>query len=253
MALTLRVPSLSVIIPVLDDAEHLRTCLIALRRQTRPVDEIIVVDNGSTDESARVARDAGARVIREQRPGIPAAAFAGMSAATGDVLARIDADTVLPGDWSLRVVRAFDVRPDIDALTGPGEFEDLPRWRARIADALYMRAYFRVVAVLVGQKPVFGSNYAVRASTWRAVRGELHLGRHVHDDMDLSFVLDGRARILFDPSLTVGISPRPVTSPRALAKHFLYVVPTIAANWRDRGPLRRIRDRRRVQAPVVSR
>jgi len=238
------VTTLSVIIPVLNDADFLRGCFAALAAQQRPVDEVIVVDNGCTDDSVQVARDAGARVVVEPRPGIPAAAITGMRAATGDLLARIDSDTVLPPDWSARVVESFDTRPDIAALTGPGDFYGLPPWRARIAQVFYMHGYFASVALLAGQRPVFGSNYVVRAPIWREIADALHQQRYVHDDMDLSLVLDGSHRIRFDDALRVGISPRPVTSPRSLAKHFVYVVPTLLVNWRERGPVRRMLDRR---------
>jgi len=245
--------TLSVIIPVLNDAAFLPRCLAALAAQTLPIDEIIVVDNGSTDDSAAVARDAGARVIREPSPGIPAAAAAGFGGAGSDLLARIDTDTLVPPDWSARLVDAFDTMPDIAAFTGPGIFYDLPPWRARIAQAMYMDAYFSGVAIFVGQKPVFGSNYVIRASVWREVADRVHLSRHVHDDMDLSLVLDGEHVIHFDRSFSVGISPRPVTSPRSLARHFALVVPTLAANWRERGPLRRVLDRRAGRVPVAAR
>ena len=85
-------PAVSVVIPVKDDAALLTRCLSALAAQDRPVDEIIVVDNGSSDDSADRARAAGARVVRCDDPGIPAAASAGYDAARGDLILRRDAD-----------------------------------------------------------------------------------------------------------------------------------------------------------------
>ena len=64
-------PSVSVVIPVLDDRSELARCLAALRRQTRHPDEIIVVDNGSTDGSDSAARAAGATLVRCTDPGSP--------------------------------------------------------------------------------------------------------------------------------------------------------------------------------------
>ena len=55
--------TISVVIPVYNDAALLRRCLEALAAQTRRADEIVVVDNGSTDDSAEVARRGGARVV----------------------------------------------------------------------------------------------------------------------------------------------------------------------------------------------
>ena len=80
--------TVSVIIPCLDDAVFLSACLEALGRPSRRADEVIVVDNGSSDDSVAVAEAAGVRVIREPRRGIWAATAAGFDAATGDLLAR---------------------------------------------------------------------------------------------------------------------------------------------------------------------
>ena len=56
--------TLSVVIPSLNDAHMLKDCLDALAAQTRAPDEVIVVDNGSADDTAGIARAAGARVSR---------------------------------------------------------------------------------------------------------------------------------------------------------------------------------------------
>ena len=56
-------PAVSVVVPARDDAEHLARCLRLLAAQTRPADEVVVVDNASIDGTADVARAAGARVV----------------------------------------------------------------------------------------------------------------------------------------------------------------------------------------------
>ena len=69
--------TLGVVIPCLNDAALLRRCLAAFADQTVPADEIIVVYNGSTDDSAAVAAEFGARVVDEPRRGITWATRAG--------------------------------------------------------------------------------------------------------------------------------------------------------------------------------
>ncbi|HCG15916.1 MAG TPA: glycosyl transferase, partial [Micrococcus luteus] len=63
-----------------------RVCLALLAAQSRPALEVVVVDNGCVDDSAVLARAAGARVVREPRRGVPAAAAAGLDAAVGELL-----------------------------------------------------------------------------------------------------------------------------------------------------------------------
>jgi glycosyltransferase involved in cell wall biosynthesis len=80
----------SLIIPALNEAECLGPLLAELPPET--VHELIVVDNGSTDATAAVARRAGALVVSEPRRGYGYACAAGVAAATGDVLAFMDGD-----------------------------------------------------------------------------------------------------------------------------------------------------------------
>lgn len=75
-----------------------------LGRVPPEVDDIVVVDNASTDRTAEVASAAGARVVRETRRGYGAAYKAGMAAATGDVVVTLDGDGTYPPEQIPRLV-----------------------------------------------------------------------------------------------------------------------------------------------------
>ncbi len=101
----------SVIIPVLDDAERLRTCLEALAQQTWPHArfEVLVIDNGSRQPpEAIVAGYPFARLLREGRPGSYAARNTGLDAVTGNVVAFTDSDCVPEPNWLEEGVRAVE-------------------------------------------------------------------------------------------------------------------------------------------------
>lgn len=84
--------SLSIVIPAKNEAEAIGK-VVGLARERYPDAEIIVVDDGSTDETAEIARSAGAQVIRHPESlGNGAAVKAGARAATGDVIAFMDGD-----------------------------------------------------------------------------------------------------------------------------------------------------------------
>ena len=88
--------TISVVIPCLNAAETLPALVHALRSQTLPAGcelDIVVVDNGSTDESPRVAASLPARLITELRRGAAAARNSGVRAARGEVIVFLDADT----------------------------------------------------------------------------------------------------------------------------------------------------------------
>lgn len=235
---------ISVVVPVKDDARELDVCLSALTGQTSPAYEIIVVDNDSSDDSALVARRHGATVIAELRPGIWAATAAGFDHATGDVIARCDADSRLGGDWLERIASGLDARPDAVAITGPGRFYGLGPVRRMLADVLYMRAYFALAHGALANRPLFGSSFAIRASVWREVSATVHRDDpEVHDDFDLSYHLDPAATVLVDRRLEVGISSRPFSGPASMLIRTRRAIHTMAVHGIREMPSRRWRRR----------
>jgi len=115
--------TVSVIIPVRDGAAFLQRCLPAI-----VADEVIVVDDGSRDESAAVAERHGARVIRLVGPQGPAAARnAAAHVATGEILFFVDADVVVRPDAVAQVVAAFVAEPELAAVFG--SYDDAPAAR----------------------------------------------------------------------------------------------------------------------------
>jgi len=83
---------ISVVIAAYNAAESLPETLAAVGAQTLAPDEIIVVDDGSTDETAARARSFGAKVISTPNRGVSAARNTGMASASGDWIALLDAD-----------------------------------------------------------------------------------------------------------------------------------------------------------------
>jgi glycosyltransferase involved in cell wall biosynthesis len=100
-------PGVTVVIPVKDRARLLAETLRSVREQSRPVDEIFVVDDGSTDNSASVARENGATVLTMGGPSM------GPSVARNYALARVETDMALPLDSDdLLVPRAVEAFTD---------------------------------------------------------------------------------------------------------------------------------------------
>ena len=234
-------PTISVVVPSYNDAAMLERCLTALDEQTRPPDEVLVVDNGSSDATVDVALAHGARVVTELRRGIPQATSAGLDAAIGDIVGRLDADSVPPRTWVARIERAFG-DPALDALSGPGDYYDgtaLQRWWAT---HIQMPTYFVPFAWFIGHDVLFGSNFAIRAEAWRAIRGVVHRDdREVHDDIDITLNLVPGMGVRFDNSLVVGISARPWSSWPRIARNYRMAFHTFGVNHREVSLLERRR------------
>ena len=213
MAPRLRV---TIVIPVHNEADMIGPCLDAVLGQRVAADEVIVVDNNSTNATAErlSAYEGRIRVVREARQGVQFARTAGFDAASGDVIGRIDADTRLPAGW-VEGLHAVFARPGVRGVTGPIAYYDiaLPRLVAA-ADLLLRRAWVRTGGPRLDW--IYGANMAIRADAWRAVRETLCHDRLVHEDHDLGIHLYAAGQaVVFAPELTAATSSRRIRdSPR---------------------------------------
>lgn len=108
-------PLISVVIPNWNGIAHLPTCLDALRAQTHPRVEVIVVDNASQDGSQALLAEAYPEVCRIALPenrGFTGACNAGIAAARGEIVALVNNDTEVAPMWIAEVVAAFDRHPE---------------------------------------------------------------------------------------------------------------------------------------------
>jgi dolichol-phosphate hexosyltransferase len=103
---------ITVIIPCLNEEQGIES---VLRRMPEFVDEVIVVDNGSTDRTSDVAKSFGARVIRENVRGYGRSYKTGFSFATGDLIITLDGDHSYPPDAISYLLEAF-LHLDVDFL-----------------------------------------------------------------------------------------------------------------------------------------
>lgn len=99
--------TISVVIPAYNEEKYLPKTLESLKTLDRRPDEVIVIDGGSTDDTANVARDHRARLITIDHRGIGYARQKGLEAATGDIVAFTDADTVVSRDWLTKIETAL--------------------------------------------------------------------------------------------------------------------------------------------------
>ena len=117
--------TLSIIVPVKDGGENFRICLQGLARAAYPAAEIIVVADGESDGSWRMAEALGSRVVNLPETLGPARARnEGARIARGDILFFIDADVLLPQEAVCQVEEAFNRDPRLAALFG--SYDDQP-------------------------------------------------------------------------------------------------------------------------------
>lgn len=102
----------TVVIPAYNAAEYLAEAIESVHRQTLPVAEVVVVDDGSTDDTAAIAEGLGARVIRQPNRGLPAARNAGIRAAGQPWIALLDSDDLWEAEKMERQWSALQLCPE---------------------------------------------------------------------------------------------------------------------------------------------
>lgn len=215
----MRSKSLSVVIPTYNEEEIIGECLERLTRQLDHILEIVVVDNNSTDKTNDIVKTFADRfaeivMISEQQQGLVHARNAGLDAATGPAIARIDSDTLVPENWAQRIVEFLqhDTDEHWAALCGRGEAYDLPYGdaMARLKNRLSPLGKRETTSAKVRDVPVlYGSNMILRRETWRAVRDKVSMRRDIFEDVDTGLcVQEVGGRNAYLPDLTVGVSPR---------------------------------------------
>jgi glycosyltransferase involved in cell wall biosynthesis len=111
-------PYLSVIIPAKNEAVHLSSCLDALKISLQPFEnrcEIIVADNGSMDATCEIAKSSGCSVLSSMNGTIAAVRNLGVSSASGEVLAFLDADCLVSPEWAACCIALLE-KQDIGAV-----------------------------------------------------------------------------------------------------------------------------------------
>lgn len=199
--------TLSLVIPVYNEEHHLKACLDAVASQTVMPDEVLVVDNNSTDASVEIAkRYPFVSVLHETTQGVGHARTKGFDAAKSEIIGRIDADTLLPKNWVATAKKLF-VNQRFAAINGPVFYYDMP-----YSPKNYWIDHRIRLSFYLGDKRtpfLFGSNCAVRRSAWLDVRSVLCQSRNVHEDLDLAIHLNQNGfNILYDKRLLAGTSAR---------------------------------------------
>lgn len=200
---------LSLIIPVRNGGTPFQTCLAAVnaaRAECRAVadTELIVVDDGSTDQSAALAQAAGARVLRLPAPGGHGPAVgrnAGARLATGDYLFFVDADVALWPDALRRAAEAFRADPALEACFGsydanPGAPNFLSQYKNLLHHYVHQHAHAEASTFWTGCG-------AMRLATFQALGGfdEQTYRQPSIEDIDLGYRLrrrGGEIRLLKD-------------------------------------------------------
>lgn len=162
-------PFITVVVAAHNEEASLPRCLASVRAAS-PTAELIVVDNCSTDETAAVAAAAGARVVREARLGAVHAKAAGVGAASGSIIAVIDADSTCPPDWLAKIAAAFAADQRLVGLSGPARYPGARLW-VHVVMATWFGFWKLIQAVAGTAYYAVGTNVAFRKEAYLRAGG----------------------------------------------------------------------------------
>ncbi|MBI3955353.1 glycosyltransferase family 2 protein, partial [Candidatus Gottesmanbacteria bacterium] len=100
-------PLISVVIPVYNEEKYIARCLQSVCNQNFKNYEVIVVDNNCTDKTAKIAAGFKVKIIREKIQGMTPARERGFREAKSEIIARTDADTIIPNNWLSSIYKYF--------------------------------------------------------------------------------------------------------------------------------------------------
>jgi GT2 family glycosyltransferase len=196
-------PSVSVIVCAYNAAGTIDDCLAALQDLDYPRLEVLVVDDGSTDETAMRARQySRVRLIHIPNGGLSIARNVGLREATGDIVAYVDADVRVDPFWLAHLVQPF-VTSSAIAAGGPNVAPADDTWFSQCV-ARAPGAPSHVMFDDREAEHIPGCNFAARRDALVAIGGFDPIFLRAGDDVDVCWRLqDGGGRIAFAPAALV--------------------------------------------------
>ena len=210
-----KLPTLSIVIPAYNEEKVIEKCLLSCVNQQELADEIIVVDNNSADDTAKIVRrfqraypEAHIRLLSEKTQGLIPARNRGINTAKSEIIGRIDADSTLSVNWTYTVRRVFKQK-NVSAVTGPVAYHDMPLPKVGLAIDSRIRRVLHNSAK--DYTFLFGSNMAIRKTAWKQIQDLLHSDEEdlLHEDIDIALGLFRKGLyVAYEPNMIGGMSAR---------------------------------------------
>jgi peptidoglycan-N-acetylglucosamine deacetylase len=204
---------ISIIVPARNEEKFIAKCLTSLKDQTYKGDyEIVVVDNCSTDKTAKIARSFGVRVISATKEkSVFYARQLGADATKGDIIVQADGDTLYPRHWLEKIAKKFEEHAEAVALSGRFLYREkftwswieIParNWMNKISSAFFGRPFL-----------VCGATFAFRREAFYRAGGYRNIA-YSADQHGITTKFRKQGKVLYDSNICVLTSARSVRQP----------------------------------------
>jgi len=187
--------NISIVIPTYNEEDYIKACLDAVFAQTVLSDEVIVVDNNSTDKTLEiVSKFKDVKIMTESQQGQLYARISGFNAAKSRWIGSLDADSVIDRTWIEEMMNHTSKKHQLFSsyvYTREGAFN-------RLSSSMGNFFLFNVNKFMSGQNLLLGSNFIISKKVWLLVRDDLRPRTDLWEDLEMG-LLAGRAG--FKPSL----------------------------------------------------
>lgn len=199
-------PQVSVIVPIYNTEKYLKRCVDSIINQTYPNLEMILVDDGSTDDSGKLCdeyakQDARIRVIHQKNGGPSTARNAGLDICNGEYIAFVDSDDLLRPDFVEKMVQAAQNQDAEIVQCRTYAFKDV----LKVDNDKVRTEYDNTSTLLTGEKMCYKLLYDANASDWTCVFTKLYRrdmfsqlrfpqGRMLSEDTAVAYLLYWEAK-----------------------------------------------------------
>ena len=233
--------AISFVVPAYNEEKHLPRTLAAIISETKRAGctaEVIVVNNASTDATGAVAASfPEVIVVNEPEKGLVQARRAGFLRASGQLIANVDADTIVTEGWLDRVLMEFRRRPRLVALSGPYIYYDVSKRTRAAVRAFYVMGYgFYMLNrfVLRSGSLLQGGNFVVRRVALEKIGGYNPAFSFYGEDTDLARRLNRVGGVKFTFGLPALSSGRRLQKEGVLRIGLRYSINFVWATYRKR-------------------
>ncbi len=198
---------ISLIIPAYNEEKYIGDCLKSIEEYGKDFFEVIVINNASSDNTARVASNFPfVRVVDQPQKGLLWARQKGYEEGKGDILAYIDSDCRIGPMWYENILKEFTKNKNLVSLSGPYKYYDLTsfeNFQANIGWWISAPLTYRIVGYMV-----LGGNFAVKKEALDKIKG-FNTGISFYgEDTDLARRLSPYGKVKFKMNFTINTSGR---------------------------------------------
>jgi len=222
---------LSFVIPAYNEEKYIEQCLDSILREIKrsKVDaEVIAVNNASTDKTREIILSyPDVLLVDESRKGLAQARQAGFLASSGEIIANIDADSVLASGWIEKSIREFSKNKKLVALSGPYIYYDKPLLINGLVWVYYSVGYiihFFTQYVLRKGAMLQGGNFVLRSSALKKVGGfDVRIGFY-GEDTDIAKRIQKVGQVKFSFFFSMHTSARRFSEEGFISTALKYVI-----------------------------